>query len=106
MARSARTRRVAAATARQTFSQLLTDVRREETPVIIEKGGVPVAAVVPLSMLERDRRRDEQRAERIALLQRLRQPFENVPLGELEREAADAVAAARTARRRKRPTRH
>lgn len=105
MARSARTRRVAAATARQTFSRLLSDVRREEAPVIIEKGGVPVAAVVPLSMLERDRRWDEERAERIALLQRLRQPFENIPSGELEREAAQAVTAIRAARRRKRLSR-
>lgn len=105
MARSARTRRVASATARRTFSRLLSDVRREEAAVIIEKGGVPIAAVVPLSMLERDRRWDEERADRIALLRRLRQPFENMPSGEVEREAADAVTAARAARRRKRPSR-
>ena len=105
MARSARTRRIAAATARRTFSQLLSDVRREEAPVIIEKGGVPVAAVVPLSMLERDRRWDEERAERVALLQRLRQPFEGIPSSRLEREAADGVTAARAARRREQRSR-
>jgi prevent-host-death family protein len=105
MTRSARTRRVAAATARQTFGRLLSDVRRDEAPVIIEKSGVPVAAVVPLSMLERDRHWDEERAERIALLRRLRQPFESIPSGELEREAVDAVTAVRAARRRKRRSR-
>jgi prevent-host-death family protein len=92
---------VAAATARQTFSQLLSDVRRDEEPVIIEKGGVPVAAVVPLSVLERDRRWAEERAQRIALLERLRQPFRDVPTEELEREAVVAVTGARRRARRK-----
>jgi prevent-host-death family protein len=101
MPRTARTRRVAAATARQTFSKLLNEVRREEAPVIIEKGGVPIAAVVPLSMLERERRWDEERAERIALLERLRRPFADVPPGALEREAIAAVTAVRKERRRK-----
>ena len=101
MARPERTRRVAAATARQTFSQLLSDVRRYEEPVIIEKGGVPVAAVVPLSMLERDRRWASERTERVALLERLRRPFRDVPPEEIEREAVTAVAAARQERRKR-----
>jgi len=106
MPRPGRTRRVAAATARQTFSQLLSQVRREETPVIIEKGGVPVAAVVPLSMLERDRRWVEDRAERTALLERLRRPFAGVRSGDLEREVISAVTSVRKERRRKRTTSH
>ncbi len=64
-----------------------------------------VDVVVPLSMLERDRRRDDERAERIALLQPLRRPFKNIPSAELDREAADAVTAIRAARRRKRLSR-
>lgn len=104
MPRVARTRRIAAATARQTFSQLLSEVRREEAPVIIEKSGVPIAAVVPLSMLERERRWNEERAQRVALLERLRRPFENIPSRELEREAIAAVTAVRSERPRKRRT--
>ena len=102
MVRPARTRRVGAATARQTFSQLLSDVRTGEQPVIIEKSGVPVAALVPLSMLEQERRWAEERAERRALLERLRRPFKDVAPVELEREAAAAVAAVRRGRGRKR----
>ena len=102
MPRVARTRRIAAATARQTFSQLLSEVRRDDAPVIIERSGVPVAAVVPLSMLERERRWEEERAQRKALLERLRRPFENIPSGELEREAIAAVTAVRKERLRKR----
>lgn len=102
MVRPARTRRVAAATARQRFSQLLSDVRTGEQPVIIEKGGVPVAAVVPLSMLERERRWAEERADRSALLERLRRPFKDVAPVEVEREAVAAVAAVRRGPGRKR----
>ena len=104
MARVPSTRRIAAAAARQTFSQLLSEVRREEEPVIIEKGGVPIAAVVPLSMLERERRWDGERAQRVALLRRLRRPFEDISPGEVEREAIAAVTAVRSERRRKQKT--
>jgi prevent-host-death family protein len=100
MARLERTRRVTASTARQTFSQLLTDVRRLEEPVIIEKAGVPVAAVVPLSILERDRRWADERAQRVALIERLRRPFRDIPSEDIEREAVTAVAAARQLRKR------
>jgi prevent-host-death family protein len=96
-----RTRRVAAATARQKLSRLLDDVRRAEQPVIIEKSGVPVAAVVPLSMLDRERRWAQERVDRLALLERLRRPFRNVPPEKIERESAAAIAAVRGGRRRK-----
>lgn len=92
------TRRVAAAQARQRFSQLVSDVRRDEEPVIIEKGGVPVVAVVPLSVLDRERRWAEERTERLALLERLRRPFRGVPPEEIEREALAAIAEGRSQR--------
>jgi prevent-host-death family protein len=100
MPRAERARRIAAAAARQNLSRLLTDVRRDEQPVIIERSGVPVAAMVPLSMLERDRRWNEERSDRLALLERLRHRFREIPATEIEREAAGAVAAARRGRRR------
>lgn len=103
MARAQRTRRVAAATARQTFSRLLSDVRAREESVIIEKAGVPVAAVVPLSVLDRDRRWAAEREQRIALLERLRRPFRDVSTEEIEREA---VAAVTEARQRRKADRH
>lgn len=92
-------RRVAAAQARQNFSRLLSDVRRDEEPVIIEKGGVPVVAVVPLSVLDRERRWAEERSERLALLERLRRPFRDTTPEEIEREALAAVAEVRGERR-------
>lgn len=103
MTRADRTRRIAAAAARQHLSRLLSDVRQDEQPVIIERSGVPVAAMVPLSMLERDRRWNEERSTRLALLERLRRPFREIPATEIEREAEKAVTEAR--RRRRRSTR-
>jgi prevent-host-death family protein len=105
MARPERTRRIAAAAARQNLSRLLTDVRKGEQPVIIERSGVPVAAMVPLSMLERDRRFSQERSDRVALLERLRRPFRAIPGTEIERAAAEAVATARRGRGRKPATR-
>ena len=93
-------RRVGAAKARQNFRQLIGDVRTSEEPVIVEKGGVPVAAVVPLAVLEREQRWAEERSERIALLERLRRPFREVLTEEIEREAAAAVAEVRAERRK------
>ena len=99
------TRRVASAEARQRFSELVSQVRRDERPVIIEKGGVPVVAMVPLSVLEREERWSEERAERIAVLERLRRPFRSVPSEEIERQALAAVAEDRRERARSRRTR-
>lgn len=100
MPRRSAIRRIGAAEARQNFSQLIGDVRTTEEPVIVEKGGVPVAAVVPLGVLQREQRWTEERTERVALLERLRRPFREVPADEIEREAAAAVAEVRAERRK------
>jgi prevent-host-death family protein len=96
---------MAVAEARQRFSQILDDVREGNEPVIIEKSGVPVAAVVPLTVLDRDRRWAAERAERIALLERMRQPFRDVPTDEIETQVRKAIASVRAERSRKPPRR-
>lgn len=101
--RSTSPRRIAVAEARQRFSRILDDVREAEEPVIIEKSGVPVAAVVPLGVLDRDRRWAAERAERIALLERLRRPFRDVPTDEVETQVRKAIASVRAARSRRPP---
>lgn len=94
-------RRVAVAEARQRFSRILDDVREGEESVIIEKSGVPVAAVVPLAVLDRDRRWLAERSERLALLERLRRPFRGIPPEEIETQVAQAIASTRAERRRR-----
>ena len=96
---------MAVAEARQRFSRILDDVRETDEPVIIEKSGVPVAAVVPLTVLDRDRRWAADRAERIALLERMRRPFREIPTDEIETQVRKAIAAVRTERSRRPPRR-
>lgn len=96
---------MAVAEARQRFSRILDDVRETDEPVIIEKSGVPVAAVVPLTVLDRDRRWAADRAERIALLERMRRPFRDIPTDEIETQVRKAIAAVRTERSRRPPRR-
>ena len=98
-------RRIAAAEARQNFSRLLGEVRTSEEPVIVEKGGIPIAAVVPRAVLEREQRWVEERADRLALLDRMRRPFRGVPEGTIEREAARAIAEVREERHKERARR-
>lgn len=94
---------MAVAEARQRFSRILDDVREGDEPVIIEKSGVPVAALVPLTVLDRDRRWAAERAERIALLERMRRPFRDVPTEEIETQVRKAIVSERAERSRRPP---
>jgi len=96
---------MAVAEARQRFSRILDDVREAGEPVIIEKSGVPVAALVPLTVLDRDRRWAAERAERMALLERMRRPFRDVPTEEIETKVRKAIASVRSERSRRPPRR-
>lgn len=96
-------RRMAVAEARQRFSRILDDVREGDEPVIIEKSGVPVAALVPLTVLDRDRRWAAERAERMALLERMRRPFRDVPTEEIETQVGKAIVSERAERGRRPP---
>ena len=90
------TQTIAASVARQQFSQLLNQVFRREKRVVIEKSGVPVAALVSADDLVQLRRFEEQRREDFAVLDRLREAFQGVPAEEIEREVARAVAEVRS----------
>ena len=88
--------------ARENWSKTLTAVFKRQTRVVLEKAGIPVAALVSPEDLERLRRYDAERAERFSVIDRMREAFKDVPDEELEREIARAHAAARTQRRAER----
>ena len=77
------------------LSSLVNEVYREETRVLIEKAGIPVAALVSLEDLERLAQLDQERAERRRVLESMREPFRGVPAEEIERETEKAVAEVR-----------
>ncbi len=98
------TQTVAASAARQRWSQLLNQVFRHEIRVIVEKSGVPVAALVSADDLARLELLDHERAERFRALDASWKAFEGVPAAEIEQEVARAVEEARARRRLEPPT--
>jgi hypothetical protein len=81
------------------LSSLIDAISRQETRVLIEMEGVPVAALVSIEDFNELVSLDEQRAERWQILEAMRAPFRGVPIEEIEREAAKAIAEVRAERR-------
>ena len=94
------TETVKASEARQNFSSLLNEVFRGEKRVIVEKSGVPVAAIVSPTDFNRLGRYERRRRDRFKLLEEFSQAFRDVPDAEVEREVAQAVQEARREQRR------
>src|SRR5215212_1050909 len=80
---------------RENWSKTLTAVFKRQTRVVLEKAGIPVAALVSPEDLERLRRYDAERAADFAVLDRIGAAFADVPDEELEQEGTKAVAHAR-----------
>lgn len=95
---------VKASDARQQFSQLINEVYRGKTRVIVEKSGIPVAAIISAEDLARFERLEEQRRERFKILDEIGDAFKDVPLDELEREIAQAIDQVREESRAQRVT--
>lgn len=81
--------------ARQHLSQVVNRVARKETRVLLEKSGVPVAALVSPDDLQRLNEFEARREERFAAMRTFSATFAGVPDDELERELARAQNAAR-----------
>jgi prevent-host-death family protein len=81
--------------ARQNFSQVLNQVFRENTRVLVEKSGIPVAGIVSAKDLERLNQLDEQQQADFAILDEIGEAFRGIPAEEIDREVAIALAAAR-----------
>ena len=98
-----KTRTINTSEARQQWGQLLNSVFKGESRVIVEKSGIPVAAIVSTADLERLSRLDKRRSEGLTALASSWEAFKDVPLAEVEDEVERAVEAARRqARGRKR----
>jgi prevent-host-death family protein len=88
-------KKVQASEARQRLPDLLNRVYQGRTRIVVERSGIPVAAIVSVDELQQLETLDEQRAELWALMQRMSEAFKDVPQDELEREVNKAVAQAR-----------
>lgn len=84
------------------FNTLVNQVYRREARVVVEKSGIPVAALVSTEDLKRLNQLDRERAERFSILDEMRAAFEDVSPEELEREAERALTEVRAEMRAER----
>jgi prevent-host-death family protein len=90
-------RHVGAREARAQFADLLGQVHYGKQSVIIERAGKPMAALVPLEVVEQY---VAARQRLFAIVDDIRQAAPELPAAEVEADVAEAVAAVRAARRR------
>lgn len=93
------TKTLKASQAREQFSQLLNQVFKSQTRVLIEKSGIPVAAIISVADLERLNQLEEERQREFAVLDEIGEAFKDVPLEEIEREVVKALATVLKKRR-------
>ncbi len=77
------------------LNTLVNRVYRKETRVLVEKSGIPVAALVSTDDLQRLNQLDAEREADFAVIDEMRTAFKDVPPEEIEREAARALAEVR-----------
>jgi prevent-host-death family protein len=92
-------RTVTATEARQHWSDVVNEVARGESRILVEKSGLPVVAVVSARDMERLRDYEEQLRERWDALAVFSERFKDIPLEELEAEVDKAVAEVRREQR-------
>jgi prevent-host-death family protein len=98
-----RTNKVVKATeARDQLPQILNSVYRGQGRVVIERSGIPVAAIVSPQDLAALNRMDHQREELAGVLAEMREAFRDVPQEEIEAETHKAVAEVRAQMRAER----
>jgi prevent-host-death family protein len=85
--------------ARRGWSTLLDRVFKREARVIVEKSGIPVAAVISMQEYEFFLDMKARREDRLKILDTISEPFEEVSVEEIEQEVAKAVAEVRAENR-------
>ena len=95
------TKTIKASVARQQFSKLLNDVFRQENRVLIEKSGIPVAAIISAEDFKRLAHLEAERNNDFAILDEMHEAFKDVPAEEIEREVANALREVRKEKRRR-----
>lgn len=89
------TQTMKASEARQQFSQLLNKVFRRETRIVVEKSGIPVAAIVSTQDLEQLQVLEAEREARFAVLDRIRAKNADQDPDEVLREVTAVVEEVR-----------
>jgi prevent-host-death family protein len=83
--------------------ELVRQVARQETRIVVEENGQPVAALISTEDLARLTALDQQRARDFAILEASQAAFADVSPDELEAEISRAIAAVRAESRERTP---
>jgi prevent-host-death family protein len=83
---------------KNTLSSLVNKVYRKEARVLVEKAGIPVAALVSADDLNRLQQLDRAWNERTNAIERFSQAFADVPTEEAEAEVTRIIAERRQQR--------
>ncbi len=94
------TQTMKASQVRQEWSKLLNTVFRGKTRVVVEKSGIPVAAIISAEDLDRLKQFEAQRAERLKVLEGSWAAFKDEDPETIEQEVSQAVAEVRDDLRR------
>ena len=86
---------ITATDARRSFVEIIQEVSRHKTRVVVEEDGTPLAAIVSTEDLEKLRRFEQQREDAFRVIDELRAAFADVPEAELEAEVDNALAEVR-----------
>jgi prevent-host-death family protein len=89
------------ADAKQQLGVVVNEVSKTRKRVLLENGGIPVAAIVTVDDLKRLNRLDAEREADFAILDRIGSAFADVDPEEIEREVAKAIAEVRAEQRLK-----
>jgi prevent-host-death family protein len=87
--------------ARPQLSELLNRVFRREARIVIQKGDIPVAALVSMNDLERIEAWAAEREKNFEILDEIGAVFAGIPPEEFEREVDRALIEVRARRRAK-----
>ena len=90
------TQTMKASDVRSNWSQLLNKVFRGETEVVVEKSGIPVAAVISAEDLDRLTKLENQRAQRFKVLDEIGQVFQDIPAKQLLSKVSEAINQVRS----------
>lgn len=93
------TQTINASDARQQWSRILNQVFRGETRVLVEKSGIPVAAIISAEDLVTFKKLEAYRREQFKALEDTWEAFQDVPPEEIEQEVTRALAQVREKRR-------
>ena len=77
------------------LSSLVNEVYRKETRILVEKSGIPVAAIISADDLARLAQLEQERDQRFAVIDRVRDAFRDVPAAEIEQETDRIIAGLR-----------